>query len=216
MFTGLIEEIGIVKSVKPLGKGLRIAVSGKRVMDDLKIDDSIALDGVCQTVVAVNSDFFEVDTIEQSLSKTTLNKIKPGRKLNLERAVQLSSRMGGHLVQGHVDCTGKVSSIEQASLERNITISFPGEFAKYIVPVGSICVNGVSLTASSVSGNSFTVSIIPHSLKMTTLNDLSTGSSVNLEFDIIGKYIEKMLSEGIKPVKEKKNSILDQYIDQPF
>jgi len=185
MFTGLIEEIGTIKNISPLGSGRRITVEASHIMDDLKIDDSVAINGVCQTVVEHTEKTFLVEAVEETLKKTGFGNLRPGLKVNLERAARLGDHMGGHLVQGHVDCTGNVISVRQQPASHVLWISFPSAYEKYIVPVGSICIDGVSLTAADVKSNKFMVSIIPHTWKMTTLNELKAGSLVNLEFDII-------------------------------
>lgn len=196
MFTGLIEEIGEVKSIISIGGGKKITVLANKIMDDLKIDDSVSLNGCCQTVVSHEDKTFEVIAIEETLRKTTLGNFRPGQKINLERALLPTSRMGGHIVQGHVDAVGTVIKIIPESTGILVTISFPQEFAKYIVPVGSICLEGVSLTAARVEGNYFTVAIIPHTWEVTNLGKLQAGDKVNLEFDVIGKYIEKMMNKS--------------------
>lgn len=215
MFTGIIEEIGTIKSIRSLGKAMRIVVEGSVVLDDLKIDDSVSISGVCQTVVAINGKTFEVEAVEETLRKTNFSTMRAGTKVNLERAMQLGSRLGGHLVQGHVDCVRKILSIKPETTGKLLNISFPDEFASLLVNTGSVCIDGVSLTIARLEKSSFTVSIIPHTWSKTTLGLLKSGSVVNLEFDIIGKYIERMLVSGKQQSSEKKVSILNQYIDQP-
>lgn len=210
MFTGLIEEIGTIKSINDLGGGKRIAVNAKHIMDDLNIDDSVAIQGVCLTVVSYDEKSFELEAVEETFRKTTMGHLKSRDEVNLERAMKLGGRLGGHLVQGHVDTIGKVKQIIPERTGILVWISFKEEYSKYIVPVGSICVDGVSLTVAEVTGNSFKISVIPHTWSVTTLKDLKIGSSVNLEFDIIGKYVEKMLGG-----KHQASSGLEKYIDQP-
>lgn len=211
MFTGLIEEVGKIKAITKLNGGLKITVEADVVMNDVKIDDSVAIEGVCQTVVAVNSKTFDVIAVDETMRKTNFANLKTNAKVNLERALTLSTRLGGHIVQGHVDCTGRVESIVKEGTNYLVKITFPNEYQKYIIPVGSICINGVSLTAARVEGNSFTVAIIPHTWDVTTIGDLKTGTIVNLEFDLLGKYIEKQLQFG----NLKKESIWEQFADQP-
>jgi riboflavin synthase len=215
MFTGIIEEIGTIKSIRQSGKSFHLTVEGNNVLQDMKIDDSVSISGVCQTVIAINGKTFEVEAVEETLRKTNLPNLRAGIKVNLERAMALGGRLGGHLVQGHVDCTGKVLSIESETTGRLAKISYPNEFAKLLVNTGSICVDGVSLTIARLENTSFTVSIIPHTWSKTTLGMLKPGLTVNLEFDIIGKYIERMLVSGKLEFSERKESILNQYIDQP-
>lgn len=217
MFTGLIEEVGKIRSISTMGGGKRIGVDAKVILDDLKIDDSVAINGACQTAVKVTKDYFEVEAVEETLRKSTLGTLKAGDWVNLERAAKLETRMGGHIVQGHVDCKGKVEKIIKEKTGIQLWIVFPEKFVKYIVPVGSICINGVSLTAARVEGNRFMSAIIPHTWKVTTLAELASGKEVNLEFDVIGKYVEKMVEPHMKKDSgnPSKSSYLDQFIDQP-
>lgn len=189
MFTGLIEEIGTIEAVDGRAGAIDITVRGSRVMDDLKVDDSIALDGCCQTVVRLNDSSFTVTAVEETLRKTTLGEFFSGRSVNLERAVRIGDRLGGHFVQGHVDCVGKVIEREQLDGSWLYRISYPQEFSSLVISVGSIAINGVSLTAAQVRDNTCTVSIIPHTHAMTTFGQLTVGTDVNVEFDMIGKYV---------------------------
>lgn len=193
MFTGLIEEIGTIESIGKKGGSIDIAVRARRVMDDLKIDDSIALDGCCQTVIGVGDGTFTVTAVEETLRKTTLGNFSSGGSVNLERAVRVGDRLGGHFVQGHVDCVGEVIAYEERDGSWLYRIGYPEEFAALVIPVGSIAVNGVSLTAADVRGNTCMVSIIPHTHAMTTFGGLKVGDRVNVEFDMIGKYVRKIV-----------------------
>lgn len=189
MFTGLVEEIGTIERVEDRGGAIDITVRGALVTNDLKIDDSIALDGCCQTVVSRTGDTFTVTAVEETLRKTTLGNFREGRRVNLERAVRIGDRLGGHFVQGHVDCVGEVIEYRELAGSWLYRISYPQEFARLVIPVGSIAINGVSLTAADVRDNTCMVSIIPHTHAMTTFGELDTGHSVNVEFDMIGKYV---------------------------
>ncbi len=189
MFTGLVEEIGTIVTAKPHGGVVEFIIRAKKVMDDLTIDDSININGVCQTVVKCSKDTFTVQTIKETLRKTTLGSLRAGNPVNLERALQPSSRMGGHFVQGHVDGTGSVKSVNKQAGDWLIKVALPESFMKYVIPMGSICIDGVSLTIASVQGSEFTVSIIPHTLNVTTLGKIKPGSQVNIELDMIGKYV---------------------------
>lgn len=213
MFTGLIEEIGVISSIQSQGKNLRITVQAKKVMDDLKIDDSVSINGVCQTIVSRAKTTFDVVAVDETLLKTTFKSFSSGYKVNLERAMRVGDRLGGHIVQGHVDCVGEVSSIKPKDGSTQIWVEFPTSFSQYVVPIGSICINGVSLTVARVDNNRFMVAIIPHTLQVTALNLLKAGSKVNLEFDILGKYIEKMLFSHNH--KNTEDSILKSWISQP-
>lgn len=199
MFTGLVEETAVVRTVRPQGNGRRFTVEAALIMDDLNIDDSVALNGCCQTVVARTATTFDVEAIEETLAKTTLGSFVQGQRVNVERAMQLGGRLGGHLVQGHVDCRGTVVSIEELSTSRNIWIEFPEHFARYVIPIGSICIDGISLTVARKNNNRAMVSIIPHTWATTTIGGLQTGSFVNLEFDLVGKYIESLMAHTGAP-----------------
>lgn len=193
MFTGIVKDVGTIAGVHRRGAGLRIAVryNNEQEFSDLAIDESVAINGVCQTIVALGDKAFDVDTIEETLKKTTLGFFAPGAPVNLERALQASDRLGGHFVQGHVDCVGTVLGVYDLGGSREIRIGFPEEFQPFIVPVGSIAIDGVSLTVANVKENSFAVAIIPYTFDNTTINNLKEGSRVNLEFDILGKYIAR-------------------------
>ena len=193
MFTGLIEEIGEVKKISHEKTAKRIKVSAKKIMSDIKIDDSVSLNGCCQTVVNFGSNWFEVIAIEETLRKTTLSEFKSGQKINLERAALPTTRLGGHMVQGHIDCVGKVVKIAKDGASSLLSISFPTDYNKYIVEHGSICIDGISLTVARLKKNELTVALIPHTLDVTITNSLRIGSQVNLEFDIIAKYVESIL-----------------------
>lgn len=212
MFTGLIEEIGKIKSINRMGGGITITVSATKILSDVKVDDSIAINGVCQTVTAHDSTSFQVTAVEETLAKTTLGSLRAGSAVNLERAMKLSDRLGGHIVQGHVDTKGRISNIQKLSTAVMLTVSFPAEFTKYLVRSGSICIDGISLTTARVENNTFTVAVIPHSWESTTLSQRKTGDEVNLEFDILGKYVERLLGySGNGPTSKS----LDYLIDQP-
>ena len=159
----------------------------------MKIDDSIAINGCCQTVVNFDNNSFEVVAIVETLRKTTLASFQKGDKVNLERAIAVGTRLGGHYVQGHIDCVGSVVKIVPEKTDHLVTISFPKEFRKYITNVGSIAIEGVSLTVAKVDASTFTLAIIPHTWQNTTIGKLKSGQKVNIEFDILAKYVENML-----------------------
>lgn len=208
MFTGLVEEIGKVKEIRRIGSASRITIAAKLIMDDLPISASVAINGACQTVIELNSDTFAVEAVEETIKKTTLGELRAGDQVNLERAVLPTTRMGGHFVQGHVDCAGAIESIGQERLSRLITIRYPREFDKYLVRTGSIAVDGISLTTARVEPGKFTVSVIPYTIQNTTLSNAAAGRRVNLEFDILGKYFEKYFSLNM-------TSPLSKFISQP-
>lgn len=203
MFTGLVEETGVIRTVRPQGGGRRLTIAAQCVMDDLKIDDSVSVNGCCQTVVSRTETTFDVEAIEETLAKTTLGEFVVGKHVNLERAMQLGGRLGGHLVQGHVDCRGTVDSIEELGTSHNVWVAFPEEFARYVIPVGSICIDGISLTVARKDNNRLMVSIIPHTWKETTVGELRPGANVNLEFDLVGKYIESIMAHAREPQKQE-------------
>jgi riboflavin synthase len=163
---------------------------------ELAVNDSIAVNGVCQTVVALDGEIFRVEAVEETLRKTTLGDLSAGTSVNLELPLRLSDRLGGHLVQGHVDCVGLIASVVKQSSSWLVTVQFPPEFRRYVIPVGSIAVDGISLTVAKLEGDLFTVSVIPHTLANTNLGGARSGEKVNLEYDLVGKYIERMVTAG--------------------
>ncbi len=195
MFTGLVEEIGEVFEVRANGDAIDITVAAHPVLEDLQIDDSIALDGCCQTVIRRDEETFTVTAVEETLKKTTLGSFGVGTRVNLERALRVGDRLGGHFMLGHVDCVGEIIEREDLESSRLFRIRYPEEFAPLVIPVGSIAINGVSLTTAEVEGNACMVSIIPHTLGATTFGRLNTGDRVNIEFDMIGKYIRNMMPQ---------------------
>ena len=193
MFTGLIEETGILLNKKAAGDAYQLTVKAGKVMDDLNIGSSICVNGVCLTVVEKTRDSFTVDAIEETLKKTNLGKINAGDRINLERPLKADARLGGHFVLGHVDITGVVKSIEELSNSHFITIEFPEEFKHYLVYVGSVAIDGVSMTVARLEGNLFSVGVIPHTWKETVFSSKKIGDTVNLEFDVLGKYVERIM-----------------------
>lgn len=189
MFTGIIEEIGEINSFQH-NKVLEVLCS--KVLDNIKPGDSIAINGVCQTVVEFGTNFFKVEVSPETLAVTNFSKLSTGTKVNLERALTPSTRMGGHIVQGHVDQTATFLKAEK--LDNFYNLYFETTDTKYIVKKGSITVNGISLTVADVNETGFKIAIIPHTFENTTLKFLKTGESVNIETDILGRYVEKFLS----------------------
>jgi riboflavin synthase len=193
MFTGIVEELGSIEAVTDLVDAARIAVRGPLVTRDAGHGDSIAVNGVCLTVVEVHDDTFTADVMKETLDRSSLSKIAVGDPVNLERAATLSTRLGGHLVQGHVDGVGEIVERQPADQWEIVTISLPPALARYVVEKGSITVDGISLTVTDVSDATFSVSLIPTTLALTTLGRKGVGSPVNLEVDVIAKYVEKLL-----------------------
>lgn len=194
MFTGIIEETGTVKSFRKNDNGASISIECKTVLEETKIGDSIAINGVCQTVTDLSDGCFSARVSDETLAVTAFNNFKPGDKVNLERALTLNSRLGGHIVCGHVDCKGKFLSKEQLNDFYNLEFEIPADQGKYVVNKGSITVNGISLTVANVYSNTFKTAIIPHTFNATNLCCLKPGDYVNIETDILGKYVEKILS----------------------
>jgi riboflavin synthase len=193
MFTGIIEEIGRVKTIRFRGDGMRIEIAAKKVLAGLRIDNSISVNGTCLTVVSRAPGSFSLDAVKETLRKTNISGLRSGSKVNLERAVTLHQRLGGHLVQGHVDTAGTVRKRTDLKTSWMYTISFSKRFRKYLIPVGSIAVDGVSLTVARLFADRFDVAIIPFTFEHTIFHEYKAGSKVNLEFDLVGKYIESLL-----------------------
>ena len=193
MFTGIIEEIGMLQRVVPVSHGRRFHITAKRVLEDLKPEDSVAVNGVCLTATNIDRTTFEVTAVDETLERSTLHRLGTGQKVNLERALRVGDRVGGHWVQGHIDGTGNVVSSKRRGDGLLLTIEIPEHLIKYAVEKGSIAIDGVSLTITDVSTHRMTVSIIPYTLEHTTLGSLRIGSQVNLEVDVLGKYVERLL-----------------------
>jgi riboflavin synthase len=193
MFTGIVEERGTVASVEPLTNAERIAIRGSVALESVRPGDSIAVNGVCLTVVEIGPDSFTADVMEETLKRSSLGNAGVGSEVNLERAARLDSRLGGHLVQGHVDGTGQVLVIEPDPHWTLMRISLPSGLGRYVVEKGSITVDGVSLTVVSVDDEGFSVSLIPTTLSETTLGSRRVGDTVNLEVDAIAKYVERLM-----------------------
>ena len=193
MFTGLIEEIGTVEELVPLGDAVRIAVRAPKVTQDAVAGDSIAVDGVCLTVVDNASGTFTADVMRETLDRSRLGSYAPGSRVNLERALAAGQRMGGHIVQGHVDGVAEVVSRTASEHWEVVRFTLPRQLNRYVVEKGSIAVNGTSLTVSAVSEGYFEVSLIPTTLSETTAGALQPGDPVNLEVDVVAKYVEKMV-----------------------
>ena len=192
MFTGLIEEIGIVKSLTG-GTVARLVVASARVIEDVRVGDSVSVSGACLTVTSVSDGHLTFDAVPETLSRTTLEDLRPGDKVNLEASLRAGKMIGGHFVQGHVDGVGNVESVRRLGDSAEVRIGAPREILRYVVEKGSIAVDGISLTVASVDDAGFTVAAIPHTLDVTTLGSKRPGDRVNLEVDIIGKYVEKFL-----------------------
>ncbi len=196
MFTGIIEEKGIIENITSGAKSCRLTISGNVIFDDLKLGDSVAVNGVCLTVSKLMSNTFEADVMAETMRRTAMGTLKRGSHVNLERAMQLNGRFGGHIVSGHIDGVGTVINKVTEDNAVLVTISADSSIMKYIVYKGSVTLDGISLTVADVRNDRFTVSIIPHTAKETTLLHKNIGDKINIECDIVGKYIEKFTSKG--------------------
>ena len=195
MFTGIIEELGEIVALEPAVDSARLAVRGPLVTSDAKHGDSIAVNGVCLTVIDLVDGVFTADVMAETLERSSLGALEPGSRVNLERPMTLSARLGGHLVQGHVDGVGQIVGREPGEAWEIVTVSLPTDLARYVVEKGSITVDGVSLTVVSVTDSTFSVSLIPATLAMTTLGRKAIGAPVNLEVDVVAKYVERLLGD---------------------
>jgi len=195
MFTGIVEELGAVVALDWHGEAAVLRVRGPVVTSDATAGDSIAVSGVCLTVVAVDGEEFTADVMKETFDRTALGSLAPGEPVNLERAATVETRLGGHLVQGHVDGVGAIASTVRMDSWTDVRVALPRELGRYVVAKGSICVDGVSLTIVDVDDESFTVSLIPTTLARTTLGHKGSGALVNLEVDVLAKYVEKLLAQ---------------------
>lgn len=204
MFTGLVEEVGTMEKASVGEKSMKLTIRAKKVLDEIKLGDSISTNGVCLTVTSFDSSTFTVDVMPETMRKTNLGKLKKGSYVNLERALKVSDRLGGHIVSGHIDGTGYIKEYKDEDIATWLTVETNSEIIKYVIPKGSIAIDGTSLTVVDVTESSFRVSLIPVTKEETVLLKKKVGDEVNLECDIVGKYIERFLTfkEDIK-----KNSI---------
>ena len=197
MFTGIVEELGRVRSVLPNEGGARFVFEASTVLGDVTVGASIAVNGCCLTVVEHDESTWAADAVIETLARTNLGELLAGDRVNLERPVRLADRLGGHLVQGHIDATGRVRAREpQSDGSSLVTIEAPPEVMRYVVHKGSITVDGVSLTVAELGSDSFTIAVIPHTLEVTTLGAYAPGTRVNLEADLVAKYIERLTLFG--------------------
>lgn len=200
MFTGIVEEMGQVTAIRQTGEVYSLTIDATKTMEDLKIGDSVAVNGICLTVVSMEESGFTVEVVPETVRRTNVSRLALGRRVNLERALSLGKRLGGHLLTGHIDGVGEVKSIQGEGEGKVIRIAAPNRMMRYVIEKGSIAVDGVSLTVMDVEEESFRIALIPHTLQETTLGELQVGDVVNLEFDLIGKYVEKLLWRGEESV----------------
>lgn len=193
MFTGIVEEIGKIRAIQRGSRSIVLEIEARKVLEDTKIGDSIATNGTCLTVTSLTPDSFRADVMPETMRRTGLGILKPGDRVNLERALSLNSRLGGHLVAGHVDGTGRIVEVQQDDIAVWLTIAAAPHLLKYVIEKGSVAIDGVSLTVAYVDEAVFRVSVIPHTQEETTLTQKRTGDIVNLENDMVARYVEKLV-----------------------
>lgn len=214
MFTGIIEAMGTIRKIEPRGGDWRLTVdTGKLDMHDVQLGDSIATNGVCLTAIELGAQYYVADVSNETLQVTTLAQLKVGDPVNLEKALRLQDRLGGHLVSGHVDGIGQVVSLHPEGRSWRYRFTAPQALAKYIAAKGSICINGISLTVNEVEGCEFGVNIVPHTREATTIQFLQLGSSVNLEVDLLARYLERMMSFSSEQQAETV-SLTEQFLQE--
>jgi riboflavin synthase len=201
MFTGIVEDLGKIKGIRRKAKDVVFIISTNKInLDELEHGESISVNGTCLTVISLSKGAFEVKASHETLNRTNLSRVKVGSRVNLERAIRVGDRLDGHIVNGHVDGVGRIASIDQKGESREIWVTLIPELSRYVVEKGSIAVDGVSLTVNRVDGDKFSANIIPYTQDATIFGDMKTGDLVNIECDIIGKYVESFVAEK----KEKK------------
>lgn len=214
MFTGIIEEIGTIKSINSNGISSQLCISANTILEDTKIGDSIAVNGVCLTVTSIKSHLFTADVMAETLRRSNLGSLIPQSKVNLERAMPANGRFGGHIVSGHIDGTGTIVETKPEGNAVWIKINCSSNLLKYIIHKGSITIDGISLTVAKVTDSDFSVSIIPHTAANTTLLQKKSGDVVNLENDVVGKYIEKLLSFQKIDEQKPQSKITEEFLRQ--
>lgn len=212
MFTGIIEEVGHVKSLRRGARSFTLEVEASLVMEDTRVGDSIATNGVCLTVTSLTGHGFTADVMPETVQRTALGELVPGSPVNLERALSLQTRLGGHIVSGHIDGTGRISDRRQDDTALWLTVECDSSLLRYIIQKGSITIQGVSLTVARVDDRSFAVSLIPHTQAATTLHQAKVGDRVNLENDIIAKYVEKLLGRE----SDRDNGLMEKLARNGF
>lgn len=198
MFTGLVEETAPIVAVEPIGGGARLTLEAATILEGTKAGDSIAVNGCCLTITSIAGNRLSFDLLAETLDKTNLGDQKPGSKVNLERALLAQDRMGGHFVQGHVDCAVRIVALEPHGQDHRLEIELPHAFARYVAYKGSIAINGISLTAAEVREGSVVSWLIPHTMEVTNLHTLKAGDRVNVEFDMLAKYLERIVDPRLK------------------
>ena len=214
MFTGIVEETGSIRSLRLSGSSGKIAIRAKKVLGGTRIGDSIAVNGVCLTVVSLEKDGFTADVMAETIRRSSLGSSRAGSKVNLERAMAADGRFGGHIVSGHIDGTGVIRSLIREENAIWVSIGTSPQILHLIVEKGSICIDGISLTVAKVEEEGFQVSVIPHTGEETTLLEKVPGDSVNLENDVIGKYVERLLGLGKSEEEKKESGITMEFLQE--
>lgn len=216
IFTGLIIEVGRVRSIDRRADGAYLVIQAQKVLEGTRIGDSISINGVDLTVVAMGKDFFEADASVETLKRSTLGEFRPGIRVNLERALAVGERLGGHMVQGHVDGTGELLSVTPEGNAYRMRFRFPRELGRYIAMKGSITVDGISLTVAGLGGDWFEVAIIPHTWRETILSELKNGDGVNLEVDVLAKYVERLMNRDEDAAKPSSKLTVEYLQDRGY
>lgn len=210
MFTGIIEELGKIATTNPIAGGLSIKIEANKILEDISVNDSVCIDGVCLTVTNFDNSGFWVDAVGATLEKSTFASVKPSSFVNLERSVRLNDRLGGHLVQGHVNGIGTISEIKKLGENYLLKITVPESLERYVIKEGSIAVNGISLTIADLDKNLISISIIPHTWQNTNLKFKKVNDKVNIEIDILAKYVERLLNRN----NTSENDITENWLKE--
>jgi riboflavin synthase len=210
MFTGIIEEIGKIAKTNPIAGGLSIRIEANKILDDISVNDSVCIDGICLTVTNFDDSGFWLDAVGATIEKTTFESVKTSSLVNLERSVRLNDRLGGHLVQGHINGIGSISEIQKLGENYLLKIIVPESLERYLVNEGSIAINGISLTIADLYNNTVSISVIPHTWQNTNLKYKKLNDKVNIEIDILAKYVEKLLNKNDTP----KKNITDNWLKE--
>jgi riboflavin synthase len=212
VFTGIVEEVGVIQELRLLSEGATVKVAAEKVVQDLKIGDSISVNGVCLTATKIGALFFLCDISMETLRRSSFRQAGQGARVNLERSVMVGDRMGGHFVLGHIDDVGRLIGRTPSGQGFELSFDCPDALERYMVHKGSIAVNGISLTISALTRRSFSVSVIPHTLESTNLNQLEIGDLVNLEVDVLGKYFERFFLLGLNPGENAESKLSVEYL----
>src|SRR6185295_11845986 len=216
IFTGLIIEIGRVRRVDRRADGAYLVIEANKVLEGTRIGDSISINGVDLTVIEMGLDFFSSDASLETLKRSSLGGLRTGSRVNLERALGVGERLGGHMVQGHVDGTGELMSVTREGNAYRVRVRFPRDLSRYIAMKGSICVDGISLTVAGLGDDWFDVAIIPHTWRETNLRDLKIGDHVNLEVDVLAKYVERLMEPGKGNARETSNLTVESLLEHGY